>query len=73
MHTARVLTPRFYALDLQGSAGNDIYKIMDPGGPDNIDTLVEGQSADVYVLRVFPLCALVPRVQGSSGAVATPC
>ena len=25
----------------------------------------------VYVLRVFPLCALVPRVQGSSGAVAT--
>ena len=22
-----------------------------------------------YVLRVFPLCALVPRVQGSSGAV----
>ena len=24
-----------------------------------------------YVLRVFPLCALVPRVQGSSGAVAT--
>ena len=25
----------------------------------------------VYVLRVLPLCALVPRVQGSSGAVAT--
>ena len=24
-----------------------------------------------YVLRVFPLCALVPRVQRSSGAVAT--
>ena len=24
-----------------------------------------------YVLRVFPFCALVPRVQGSSGAVAT--
>ena len=24
-----------------------------------------------YVLRVFPLCALVPRVQGSSGAAAT--
>ena len=24
-----------------------------------------------YVLRVFPPCALVPRVQGSSGAVAT--
>ena len=24
-----------------------------------------------YVLRVFPLCALVPCVQGSSGAVAT--
>ena len=24
-----------------------------------------------YVLRVFPLCALVPRVQGSSGAVST--
>ena len=26
---------------------------------------------DQYALRVFPLCALVPRVQGSSGAVAT--
>ena len=26
---------------------------------------------DTYVLRVFPLCALVPRVQGSSGAVST--
>ena len=25
----------------------------------------------LYVLRVFLLCALVPRVQGSSGAVAT--
>ena len=25
----------------------------------------------LYVLRVFPLCALVPRAQGSSGAVAT--
>ena len=25
----------------------------------------------LYVPRVFPLCALVPRVQGSSGAVAT--
>ena len=24
-----------------------------------------------YVLRVFPLCALVPRVQGSSGAAAS--
>ena len=26
---------------------------------------------DAYVLRLFPLCALVPRVQGSSGAVAS--
>ena len=30
-----------------------------------------GANASTYVLRVFPLCALVPRVQGSSGAVAT--
>ena len=28
-------------------------------------------NVETYVLRVFPLCALVPRVQGSSGAVAT--
>ena len=28
-------------------------------------------SCVVYVLPVFPLCALVPRVQGSSGAVST--
>ena len=28
-------------------------------------------STAVYVLRVFPLCALVPRMQGSSCAVAT--
>ena len=30
-----------------------------------------GAQLSAYVLRVFPLCALVPRVQGSSGAVAT--
>ena len=29
------------------------------------------RTAHTYVPRVFPLCALVPRVQGSSGAVAT--
>ena len=29
------------------------------------------ESNDTHVLRVFPLCALAPRVQRSSGAVAT--
>ena len=30
-----------------------------------------GVNLGTSFLRVFPLCALVPRVQGSSGAVAT--
>ena len=32
---------------------------------------VSNENRTGYVLRVFPLCAPVPRVQGSSGAVAT--
>ena len=32
---------------------------------------VDGADHSKYALRVFPPCALVPRVQGSSGAVAT--
>ena len=38
---------------------------------DRGDTQCQYDPAALYVPRVFPLCALMPRVQGSSGAVAT--
>ena len=54
-----VLVSSFMLVDLAGSEtvhDNTAKKATDEGTP---------------FLRVFPLCALVPRVQGSSGAVAT--
>ena len=41
------------------------------GEPESLKQIQRLYEHDAYVLRVFPLCALVPRVQGSSGAVAT--
>ena len=40
---------------------------------DSVDfpALLDLREQLLYVLRVFPPCALVPRVQGSSGSVAT--
>ena len=38
---------------------------------DRGDTQCLYDPAALYVPRVFPLCALMPRVQGSSGVVAT--
>ena len=39
--------------------------------PADLPRLRAELASRAYVLRVFPLCALVPRVQGSSGAAAT--
>ena len=63
--------PKILVLTIDGSLSAQVNEIETRTGVPKKMRYPYFKGMHWYVLRVFPLCALVPRVQGSSGAVAT--